>query len=294
MYTGFSSKGINTVLMARLMPFPLLFKRSAALFFTKHPTRHQPLLLHILFENYIFNPSHKLTAIMSIDNSSFEQIPFEQIPFGSQSFADNPEPRCPCVLLLDRSGSMAGEPIYQLNEGVKTFKQELLQDSLATKRVEVAVISFGPVSVESEFTSVPGFNPFPLQAGGDTPMGAAITRAIDMVTRRKQEYREHGVAYYKPWIILITDGAPTDGWIRAAHQVTEGEAKRSFAFFAIGIEGADMSTLAQISTARSPLKLRGLMFREFFLWLSASMKQVSSKNPGTAVNLLPPTGWSEL
>ncbi len=222
-----------------------------------------------------------------------EYISFEQIPFGSDNFADNPEPRCPCVLLLDTSGSMGGMPITQLNEGVRTFKQELMMDPLATKRVEVAVVTFGPVTVESDFHTVPNFSTRELDANGDTPMGAAISMGIDMVARRKREYKEHGVAYYKPWIILITDGAPTDEWAQAARQVREGEDGKKFAFFAIGVEGASMDILKQISV-RSPLKLKGLMFREFFMWLSASMKMVSSKNPGSTINLLPPSGWTEL
>lgn len=222
-----------------------------------------------------------------------EYISFEQIPFGSDNFADNPEPRCPCVLLLDTSGSMGGMPIMQLNEGVRTFKQELLADPLATKRVEVAVVTFGPVTVESDFHTVPNFHPRELETTGDTPMGAAIKMGVDMVTKRKKEYKEHGIAYYKPWIILITDGAPTDDWDRAAMAVREGEAGKSFAFFAIGVESANMDILRQISV-RAPLKLKGLMFREFFMWLSASMKMVSSKNPGSTINLLPPSGWSEL
>lgn len=222
-----------------------------------------------------------------------EYISFEQIPFGSDNFADNPEPRCPCVLLLDTSGSMGGMPIAQLNEGVRTFKQELLQDPLATKRVEVAVITFGPVTVQTGFHTVPNFYTQELEASGDTPMGAAIATAIDLVKKRKKEYKEGGISYYKPWIILITDGAPTDEWAGAATQVHDGEAAKSFAFFAIGVEGASMDILKRISV-RSPLKLKGLMFREFFMWLSASMKMVSSKNPGNAINLLPPSGWSEL
>ncbi len=222
-----------------------------------------------------------------------EYISFEQIPFGSDNFADNPEPRCPCVLLLDTSGSMGGMPLMQLNEGVRTFKQELLSDHLATKRVEVAIVTFGPVTVESDFHTVPNFHPRELDTTGDTPMGEAILKGIDMITKRKKEYKNHGISYYKPWIILITDGAPTDEWARAAMGVREGEAGKSFAFFAIGVEGANMEILKDISV-RAPLKLKGLMFREFFMWLSASMKMVSSKNPGTAVNLLPPSGWSEL
>ena len=222
-----------------------------------------------------------------------EYISFEQIPFGSDNFADNPEPRCPCVLLLDTSISMGGMPIAQLNEGVRTFKQELLQDPLATKRVEVAIVTFGPVVVESDFHTVPNFHPRELDTTGDTPLGAAISMGIDMVARRKKEYKEHGISYYKPWIILITDGAPTDEYAKAAMMVREGESGKSFAFFAIGVEGANMEILKEISV-RAPIKLKGLMFREFFMWLSASMKMVSAKNPGTAINLLPPSGWSEL
>ena len=222
-----------------------------------------------------------------------EYTSFEQIPFGSDSFADNPEPRCPCVLLLDTSGSMGGSPIHQLNQGIATFKEELLSDPLATKRVEVALVTFGPPSLESDFQTVANFYPPVLNAGGDTPMGAAITLGIDLVKRRKQEYKSNGISYYKPWIILITDGAPTDGWKNAAAAVKEGEAMKSFAFFAIGVEGADMDTLAQIST-RSPQKLKGLMFREFFMWLSASMKMVSSKNTDSPIQMLPPSGWTDL
>jgi uncharacterized protein YegL len=57
-------------------------------------------------------------------------------------FAENPEPRCACVLLLDTSGSMAGEKIDALNEGIRTFKEELQGDPLASRRVEVAIVTF--------------------------------------------------------------------------------------------------------------------------------------------------------
>jgi len=220
--------------------------------------------------------------------------PFEQIPFADAGFADNPEPRCPCVLVLDVSGSMAGHPILELNKGLQQFKTELQTDALAEKRVEVAVVSFGgAVAVEADFQSVPFFVPMQLQANGDTPMGAALVQAIDMVQKRKQTYRANGLAYYKPWIILITDGAPTDAWQHAAAAVHYGEANKHFAFFAIGVEGADLHTLAQISV-RTPLRLKGLQFREFFQWLSASMKQVSAKSPGAPNQLPPPTGWADL
>ena len=226
-------------------------------------------------------------------NNMDEYISFEQIPFGSDDFADNPESRCPCMLLLDTSGSMGGLPIQQLNEGIQALKSELMQDPLASKRVEVAMITFGPASLESDFQTVDNFYPKHLTANGDTPVGTAVTMGIDLVNKRKQVYKQNGVGYYKPWIILITDGGPTDSWGHAAQLVKEGEAKNSFAFFAVGVEGANMDVLSKLSV-RTPLKLQGLKFREFFMWLSSSMKMVSSKNPGSQINMLPPSGWAEL
>ncbi|HEY4326630.1 MAG TPA: VWA domain-containing protein [Mucilaginibacter sp.] len=222
-----------------------------------------------------------------------EYISFEQLPFGSDDFADNPESRCPCMLLLDTSGSMDGEAIRQLNEGIATFKTEVERDPLATKRVEVAVVTFGPVSFESDFQTVDNFFPKHLNASGDTPIGAAITLGIDLVNKRKQLYKQKGIGYYKPWIILITDGAPTDAFAQAIKLIHDGERESRFAFFAIGVEGANFDVLRQLSV-REPLKLRGLAFREFFLWLSGSLKMVSSKNPGEHNKLLPPTGWADL
>jgi len=68
----------------------------------------------------------------------------DQVPFGGVEFADNPEPRCPCVLLLDTSGSMGGAKIAELNKGLQTFAEELHSDAMASKRVELAIITFGP------------------------------------------------------------------------------------------------------------------------------------------------------
>ena len=162
----------------------------------------------------------------------------QQIPFGADSFADNPEPRCPCLLLIDTSGSMSGAPIAELNAGLMGFKDELSEDSLAMKRVEIAVVSFGPVNVENNFHTALNFFPPKLSAYGDTPMGAAIRVGLDLVRQRKDEYRANGIAFYRPWVFLITDGAPTDDWQAVAALIQEGERSKAFAFFAVGVAGA--------------------------------------------------------
>jgi uncharacterized protein YegL len=215
---------------------------------------------------------------------------FEQVPFSDAEFAENPEPRCPCLLLLDNSMSMRGRPIKELNEGLSSFESELATDSLASKRVEVAVITFGPVKVQLDFTSALNFTAPKISVAGDTPMGAAIEEGLDYLRARKDLYRSNGIAFYRPWIFLITDGAPTDSWEHAARLIKEGEQSKGFSFYAVGVENANMDTLRQICADREPLKLKGLQFRELFAWLSASLSSQSRSNPGDQVSVTDPTG----
>jgi uncharacterized protein YegL len=121
-----------------------------------------------------------------------------QVPFADVSFVDNPEPRCACVLVLDVSGSMSGRPIAELNTGLKQLQKELSGDALASKRVEIAVVTFGPVKVVHDFVSAESFRASSLHVEGGTPMGEAILEALELVRLRKQRYQANGVAYYRP------------------------------------------------------------------------------------------------
>ncbi len=67
---------------------------------------------------------------------------YEQQPFDPGPFADNPSQRCPCLLLLDVSASMTGRPIAELNAGLILLKDELSADPLASKRVQVGIVTF--------------------------------------------------------------------------------------------------------------------------------------------------------
>jgi uncharacterized protein YegL len=228
-----------------------------------------------------------------------DQLPYTptDAPFGGDDFASNPEPRCPVVLLLDTSGSMQGERIDELNKGLIVFKDELMADDLAAKRVEVAIVTFGPVRVATDFQTVDTFTPPTLIAEADTPLGAAVTQALDMLEARKAQYRANGIAIYRPWVFLITDGGPTDDWESAASRAREGATAKKFAFFAVGVEGARMDILSKFTTSE-PLRLQGLKFKSLFQWLSSSMKAVSQSQTSETVPLVDPTkgpaGWASV
>jgi len=210
--------------------------------------------------------------------------------------ADNPDPRAPCLLLLDTSASMGGEPIRALNEGLRVFKQDLMQDELAKRRVEIALLTFGAGGVREvqNFVTADQCQPPELGAGGSTPLGLALERRLELLRKRKDMYREAGLQYFRPWLFLITDGEPTDQYTEAARLVRQEDSGNGLTFFVVGVERANMDKLAGIaSPGRPPLKLRGLEFAELFLWLSQSQQRVSHSRVGEQL-ALPPVGWSEV
>lgn len=198
----------------------------------------------------------------------------------------NQQPRCPCVLILDTSGSMTGAPIEALNAGLLTLRDDLLRDDTAKKRVEVAVVEFNStVRVAQDFVTAPNFKPPTLTATGQTDMAGGINQALDLLRRRKDKYNSSGVPYYRPWAFLITDGKVTEtDYEEVARRVHEEEREKHVSFFAVGVQGASMECLRAISS-REPKMLDGLKFQELFSWLSTSLTRVSQSKVGEMVSL---------
>lgn len=210
-------------------------------------------------------------------------------------FAENPEPRCPCVLLLDTSGSMQGPAIEALNKGLQAFKGDLAKDPLASRRVEIAVVTFdNEIKTVQDFVTVDNFQSPTLSAQGQTFMGGGIQQALDLIQARKAQYRANGIAYYRPWVFMITDGEPQgepDNIVQTATQrLKREEAEKRVAFFAVGVENANMERLKEM-VVRAPVKLVGLNFVEMFVWLSRSMEKVAQSRTDEQV-ALPPPGWA--
>lgn len=221
----------------------------------------------------------------------FERYP-ELEPIGEDMFL-NTERRCPVILLQDTSSSML-PVIDEVNQGLKELRADLLSDPLASQRVEIAIITFGPVVLAQDFVTVDQWVPPRLNASGSTPLGAALGFALQQLRVRKRAYREAGIPYYRPWLWLVTDGAPTDKWQAPVAEVQSEIANGGVEMFTIGTRNADFSVLREISNPRHPVRLHEARYREMFLWLSQSLKPVSKSSPGDTLDLDPPTTWGEI
>lgn len=204
---------------------------------------------------------------------------------------ENPSSRCACMLVLDTSGSMDGAPIAELNQGLAEFLRTLKDDEVASFSVELCIISTGSGTPRKELDFTIANNVMhiaPLSAYGGTPLGQAVTMALDGLEQRKQSYKSAGVPYFQPWLVLISDGEPTDAWTQAASRARIMSEGKKLVVLPIGVAGANLQKLGECSN-RGAKELNGLKFREFFLWLSASMSRVSASASTAASIQLPST-----
>ena len=213
----------------------------------------------------------------------------------------NPAPRCPVILLLDTSGSMSGEPIRELEDGLKQFLRETSDDETASMSVELEVITFGgDAEIAAPFApvNVINDNPVKLAADGSTPLGEALTLADRELKERRRLYKNKGISSYKPWVILMTDGGPNDDWEEPARSMRSLGEQKKLQYIGIGIgEAADFDTLRTILPEHpGPVKLKGLCFREFFSWLTDSLKSVSASSVAEQdkIQLGNITSWADL
>ena len=227
------------------------------------------------------------------------QTTFNEVPGGG--IAAPGEPHMACVLLLDTSGSMSGAPIASLNKAINDFKEQTSMDELAQKRVDIAIIEFNDSArVVQDFTPLPQLQPVTLSATGYTAMGAGINLAIDKVNERNRFYNDMGTPCFKPWIFMITDGAPTDDISAARQRILDEESKGSHGklkFWAVGVPGYSKDVLTSLT--KRCIALDEANFKGIFDWLSESMVTISVSRVGENPQLsnLPkdaqviPTDW---
>jgi len=203
---------------------------------------------------------------------------------------------------------MQGEPIEALQRGYAAFIHYLHQESLASKRVEVAVVAFGTsATVLVPMQEARTLQPVQFTARGTTNMAAGINLALDIIEDRKNAYKAAGLQYYRPWLLMLTDGKPNlEGFDAAVARLNRAESARGVTIFAVGAgPKVDYQQLSRLSQQRSAAPLDGLKYQEFFAWLSASLTNVSNSSDfvrteqelGTMadrINLPTVTGWTSV
>ena len=215
---------------------------------------------------------------------NLEQRSFSEIP----AIINPSEHHMALAFLLDTSGSMGfapdGEtaPITALNEGLNRFKAEVCQNAQTRDILDVAIIDFNSTfRVVQEFVPVEYMDEVNLSVTGTTKMSPAIRKALEMVNERSRFYRRSGTEPYKPWIILISDGAPDadDDITAVAKEIREMEADGKVSFRSLGVQGYDAKTLHTLCDGKV-MKLEGTDFTSFFDWVNKSMRSVSQSSPG--------------
>ena len=222
------------------------------------------------------------------------------IPVNTQ----NRDPRVACALVVDVSSSMYGPPIKALADGYGAFISAVQEDPLARKRAEVSVITFGSsAQVLVPFQEAQNLGPCEFVANGSTDMAGGINLALEELEARKAQFKSEHLEYFRPWLFLLTDGAPNpNGFDDAVRRLNRAEAEKRVTVFAVGVgDEVNWETLRTVSKERGPLKLSGLAFSEMFQWLSSSLSSVSASSnfgsddashqgEGEQISL-PPPGW---
>ena len=210
--------------------------------------------------------------------------------------------RTPCILLLDTSYSMNGQKISDLNSGLQQFFAEVKAHPVASQSVDTCIIGFGPVRIIRDFHTSSELPEVPkIEALGTTPLTEALELSMLLVEKRKELYRNTGVQYFRPWIWLLTDGIPTDecgnfseDYKRLLNPLQLAAQEKKFELFAIGfnLDATGKQILNELSRpwGRKSLNLKPGMFSEMFSWLSASLRNVSTSQPGETIPFKRPDG----
>jgi uncharacterized protein YegL len=218
-------------------------------------------------------------------------------PMLDPELAKTPDQKVACVLLLDTSGSMQGERITELSNGLRTFKEEVLKDGVAASRVDLCVITFNSdVNVIKDFGPVENFDVPELQAEHQTFLGTALLEAVNRIEDRKETYKAMGIPYYRPWLFVISDGLPEgeepEVLEEAKARLKKVQDRKGLVVYSIGIGGVNLEKLGEI-TGSKPMALSGMKFNELFSWLSKSLEGVSRSKPGAQIKL-PDIHWAQM
>lgn len=200
--------------------------------------------------------------------------------------------RLPVYLLLDCSGSMTGDPIEAVRQGVKALLSDLKGDPQALETAYISVITFDSTARQvAPLTELMQFQEPELRASGATAMGGALELLIDCVNNEVHKATETQKGDWRPLVFILTDGKPTDPetFDRAARDLKNMKAANIIACAA----GAKAETACLKKITENVLMMNTLSagdMARFFAWVSGSIRMTYSKvgEPAAGAFELPP------
>lgn len=213
-----------------------------------------------------------------------------------QQFAVATARPLPVIILADVSGSMTQDNnIGALNAALKDFLNTLSQESRLNAEIQVSIITFGGLKAEVHVPLTPAWQinqTNDLVASGGTPMGGAFELAVEMI-ENKEIIPSRA---YKPTIVLISDGIPTDNWESSFNKLKYSDRAQKASRMAMAIgTGADKNMLkAFVNDLEASEVFEAHNAKEIHRFFRAVSMSVSSRSQSNTPNQLPTVDFSKI
>lgn len=185
--------------------------------------------------------------------------------------------RLPVYLVLDISGSMHGEPIEAVRNGMQMLVSTLRTDPYALETAFLSVIVFDEKARQVvPLTELVSFQPPTVEAGSTTSLGNALKVVKECIEREVKKTTAEEKGDWKPLVFIMTDGQPTDDWEKGLNEFRK--IKTGMVIACAAGPQADTKILKQITEIVVSLDTAdSSTIGAFFKWVSASISTSSKK-----------------
>lgn len=197
--------------------------------------------------------------------------------------------RLPIYLLLDTSGSMMGNKIEAVNEGVKLLTSQLIKDPMAVETAYLSIITFDSDARQlMPLTAINDFKAPKIEARGATSLGAALKVLNEALDREVKANSAEQKGDYKPLVFLMTDGRPTDNWESAIAMLRNRPKQKVATIIALGcgspaeVDGEILKKIANVVLMMDNVSADQIA--KFFQWVSQSVATASKSAQMTPAN----------